>query len=65
MRVRVDDAAVPKLPPPAGSAGVAAMAMGATMWIFGARFFFGQLLETYMRREKNDQIMLMDQAERF
>jgi hypothetical protein len=37
--MRVDDAAQPPSPLPAKSAGVAAMVMGATMWIFGARFF--------------------------
>ena len=35
----VDDAAQPPSPPPAESAGVAAMVMGATTWIFGACFF--------------------------
>ena len=37
--MRVDDAATARPPPPAWSVGVAAMVMGATMWIFGARFF--------------------------
>ena len=34
----VDDAATARPPPKAWSAGVAAVVMGATMWIFGARF---------------------------
>ena len=37
--MRVDDAAQPPSPSPAKSAGVVAMVMGATMWIFGSRFF--------------------------
>ena len=51
--VRVDDAAIPKFPPPAGSAGVAAATMvmvGATMWVFGARFF-GTFWKSYTRRK--------------
>ena len=48
----------------AWSAGVAAMVMGATMWIFGARFFV-----TFWQRTKDvenrGRFVLMDQTERF
>ena len=49
---------------PAWSAGVAAMVMGATMWIFGARFF-GTFWQRTRDVKKCDRFVLMDQTERF
>ena len=49
---------------PAWSAGVAAMAMGATMWIFGARFF-GTFWQRTRDVENRGRFVLMDQTERF
>ena len=49
---------------PAWSAGVAAMVMGATMWIFGARFF-GTFWQRTRDVKNRGIFVLMDQTERF
>ena len=49
---------------PAWSADVAAMVMGATMWIFGARFF-GTFWQRTRDAKNRNTFVLMDQTERF